>query len=315
MLGEEMVEQDQADRVMLACRAGEDGERPDPGIGRQVWADRLERALEGLAGEVLVGHAPLPRFPALADEAHRVGDENVIDLHPRSIVERLPDRPGGKVVIAVDEQARQEFGAIGRRESGRGSGRIDRGYGRGSVVVHLPDSTIAVRVSSRSGYDGRVYIDALEFLDEEHDAFQPFEALAELTDEQLGVQVAGAHGWSGRQLMGHLLSGQEVALAVATELAVNETSPARERAETDWDTRGGEVVNAEIDARWAALPMDELRATFGSMPGQLRGYLTVVPESRWLKHADHQRFFLSETTTHYEDHLDDLAAILAAAGR
>ena len=160
-----------------------------------------------------------------------------------------------------------------------------------------------------------MYLDALEFLDEERDACGPFEALADLTDEQLGVPVAGAHGWSGRQLMGHLLAWQEVALAVATELAVNETSPAKERADADWDTRGGEVVNAEIDARWAALPMDELRARFGTLPGQLRGYLTVVPESRWLKHADHQRFFLTETTAHYEDHVADLAAILAAAGR
>ena len=60
--------------------------------------------------------------------------------------------------------------------------------------------------------------------------------------------------------------------------------------------------------------MDEVRAQFGSLPGQLRGYLTVVPESRWLKHPDNQRFFFDETTAHYEEHLDDLAAILAAAG-
>jgi hypothetical protein len=160
-----------------------------------------------------------------------------------------------------------------------------------------------------------VYLDSLEFLEEERDAWRPFEALAELTDEQLLTPVAEAHGWSGRQLMGHLLAWLEVGLAVATDLAVNETSPAKERADSDWDTRGGEVVNAEIDARWAALPMDELRERFASLPGQLRGYLTVVPESRWLKHADHQRFFLSETTAHYEDHVADLAAILAAAGR
>jgi len=160
-----------------------------------------------------------------------------------------------------------------------------------------------------------MYLDALEFLEEERDAFRPFEALADLSDEQLSVAVEGAHGWSGRQLMGHLLAWQEVAVSVATELAVNETSPAKSRADSDWDTRGGDVVNAEIDARWAALPMDELRERFGSIPGQLRGYLTVVPESRWLKHPDHQRFFLTETTTHYEAHKDDLDAILAAAGR
>ena len=49
------------------------------------------------------------------------------------------------------------------------------------------------------------------------------------------------------------------------------------------------------------------------MPGQLRGYLTVVPESRWLKHADHVAFFRSETMGHYLDHEADLEAILAAA--
>jgi hypothetical protein len=180
----------------------------------------------------------------------------------------------------------------------------------------MPDPPIAV-VADRlaTATMPRMYVDAREFLDEERDAFRPFEALADLTDDQLGVPVAGAHGWSGRQLVGHLLSGHEVALAVATELAVTEASPAKERADADWDTRGGEVVNAEIDARWAALSMDDLRARFATLPGQLRGCLTIVPESRWLKHGDHQRFFLSETTAHYEDHVDDLAAILAAAGR
>ena len=158
-------------------------------------------------------------------------------------------------------------------------------------------------------------LDALGFLDEERDAWRPFEALADLTDEQLAVPVAAAHGWTGRQLMGHLLSGHEVALAVASELAVDETSPTKERADADWETRGGEVVNAEIDAIWAALSMDELRDRFATLPGQLRGCLAVVPESRWLGHSDHQRFFRSETTAHYEDHLADLAAILAAAGR
>ena len=160
-----------------------------------------------------------------------------------------------------------------------------------------------------------MYLDALEFVDEERDAFRPFEALAGLSDEQLTVSVDAAHGWSGRQLMAHVLAWQEVALSVATELAVNDTSAAKARADTDWDTRGGEVVNAEIDTRWAALPMTELRERFATVPGQLRGYLTVVPESRWLKHPDHQRFFLDETTAHYEGHEADLRAILAAAGR
>jgi hypothetical protein len=157
--------------------------------------------------------------------------------------------------------------------------------------------------------------DVTEFLDEERHAWRPFEALADLTDEQLTVPVEAAHGWTGRQLMGHLLSGHQVALAVATELAVNETSLARQRADADWDARGGEAVNAELDATWAKLSMDELRDRFATLPGELRGCLTVVPESRWLRHSEHQRFFRSETTAHYEDHLADLAAILAKAGR
>jgi hypothetical protein len=158
-----------------------------------------------------------------------------------------------------------------------------------------------------------MYLDSLEFLEEERDAWAPYEALDALTDEQLSVPVEGAHGWSGRALIGHLLAYQEIATAVATELAVNETSPTKARVESDWDTRGGDVVNAEVDATWAALPMTELRDKFRTVPGQLRGYLTVVPETRWLKHAEHQRFFYEETTEHYEDHRADLEAVLAAA--
>jgi hypothetical protein len=158
-----------------------------------------------------------------------------------------------------------------------------------------------------------MYIDSLEFLEEERDAWAPFEALDGLTDEQLSVPLAGAHGWSGRQVMAHLVACQELALAVATELAVNEASPKKLAADADWDTRGGEVVNAEIDDTWGALPMSELRDRFRSLPGQLRGYLTVVPETRWLKHPENQRFFLGQTTGHYEDHLADLEAVLAAA--
>src|SRR5690349_141360 len=108
-----------------------------------------------------------------------------------------------------------------------------------------------------------MYLDALEFLEEEREAWAPFETLAGLSDEQLAVPVEAAHGWSGRQLMAHLLSGHEAALAVATELAVNPTSPAKERADADWTTRGGDVVNAEIDARWAALPMADVREQIG----------------------------------------------------
>lgn len=158
-----------------------------------------------------------------------------------------------------------------------------------------------------------MYLDALEFLEEERDAWAPFEALAGLTDDQLAVPLEAAHGWSGRTLMGHLLAWQGLALKVATELAVNETSPTKVAADQDWERRGGEVINAEVDATWGAKPMSELREVFRKQPGELRGYLTVVPESRWLKNADYLEFMSEETIRHYEEHRADLEAVLAAA--
>lgn len=162
-------------------------------------------------------------------------------------------------------------------------------------------------------YHAAMYLNALEFLEEERDAWSPFEALLTLTDEQLAVPVPAAHGWSGRVLMGHLVEYQELAVAVATELAVNETSPTKAKVDADWESRSGDVINAEVDAKWAARSMADLRERFRTVPGELRGYLTVVPETRWLKHTDHRRFFFEETTEHYEEHLTDLQAVLAAA--
>ena len=62
------------------------------------------------------------------------------------------------------------------------------------------------------------------------------------------------------------------------------------------DERTGEVINAEIQSTWRALPMAEVRRRFREWPGELRGYLTVVPETRWVKHAENLQFFLDETT-------------------
>ena len=159
-----------------------------------------------------------------------------------------------------------------------------------------------------------MYLNAMEFLEEERDAWAAFEALAALTDEQLTRPVEAAHGWSGRDLMAHMLAWQAVALEAARELAVNDTSPTLARMDADWEARGGEVINAELQDAWASRSMEDLRAAFGSQPGELRGYLTVVPETRWLKHATHLRSFHDETIAHYEDHVADLRAILDAAG-
>ncbi len=69
-----------------------------------------------------------------------------------------------------------------------------------------------------------MYLNALEFLEEERDAWRPYEALDGLSDEQLELMIDEAHEWSGRDLIAHLVAWQENALAVARELAVGETS-------------------------------------------------------------------------------------------
>jgi hypothetical protein len=159
-----------------------------------------------------------------------------------------------------------------------------------------------------------MYLDAMEFLEEERDAWAPYEALAGLSDTQLDAVVDGAHGWSGRDLMAHMLAWQGVSLDAAKELAIGETSATIARVDADWDARGGDVVNEEITREWASVPLDELRERFRTQPGELRGYLTVVPETRWVKHAAHLKSFHDETIAHYAEHADDLAVILAAAG-
>jgi hypothetical protein len=158
-----------------------------------------------------------------------------------------------------------------------------------------------------------MYLDAMEFLEEERDTWAPFEALDGLTDEQLSVPIDVAHGLTGRDLMAHVLAWQAVALDAARELAVNETSPTLARVDADWEARGGEVVNDEITRTWNELPLDEVRERFRAQPGELRGYLTVVPETRWLKHATHLKTFHEETIGHYQEHEADLRAIVDAA--
>jgi hypothetical protein len=159
-----------------------------------------------------------------------------------------------------------------------------------------------------------MYLDALSFHDDERDAWRPFEALLELTDEQLETPVSGAHGWSGRDLMVHLVAWQLVALDVAKELAVGESSPTAARIDADWDARGEQAVNADIQAQWANRALGDVRDEFRQVGGELRGFLTVVPESRWIKNAEFQKTFIEETLDHYDGHRADLEAILAAAG-
>lgn len=159
-----------------------------------------------------------------------------------------------------------------------------------------------------------MYLDALSFLEDERDGWRAYEGLAELTDEQLDREIEGVHGWTARDLIAHMVAWQEVALAVARDLAVHETSATKIQADADWAARG-DVINDEINAEWRLLPPDEVRQRLRTAAGELRGYLTVVPETRWLKNSNMLKFFLDETVDHYEDHRGDLRAVMASVGR
>lgn len=159
-----------------------------------------------------------------------------------------------------------------------------------------------------------MYLDALSFLEDERDGWRAYEALADLTDDQLDAEIDGVHGWTARDLIAHMVAWQEVALAVAKDLAVNETSPTKARADAEWAARG-DVINDEINATWRTLPSDEVRRRLRTAAGELRGHLTVVPETRWVKDSRMLKFFLDETVDHYEEHRADLRAVLASAAQ
>jgi hypothetical protein len=117
---------------------------------------------------------------------------------------------------------------------------------------------------------------------------------------------------SARDLIAHLVAWQEWALAIAKDLAVNEASPSLARMDAEWEA-DSDGMNDAITRDWRAMSLDEVRRRIREVPGELRGYLTVVPESRWVKHPTHLQTFIDETIGHYEDHTPDLEAILAAA--
>ena len=161
-----------------------------------------------------------------------------------------------------------------------------------------------------------MYASAMEFLEEEHDAWIPFEALIDLSDAALDRPRPddATHGWSARDLLGHLVAWQQQALDVARELAVGESSASKARMDAEWQARG-DAVNDDLLALWRAMDHDEVRRLARTVPGELRGTLTMVPEARWVRDADMLEFFYEETIEHYQDHQDELAAILADPDR
>lgn len=160
-----------------------------------------------------------------------------------------------------------------------------------------------------------MYMQAMEFLEDERESWEPFEALASLSDEAFDRRSDAegpANGWSGRDLIAHMVGWQELALRMARELAVDDSSETQRQIGQPWESYG-EALNQRMldDAR--ALPVDEVRKRSVDIPAELRGTLTMVPEARWLKAPATQRLFSECTMEHYEEHLPALRAVLTAA--
>ena len=149
-----------------------------------------------------------------------------------------------------------------------------------------------------------MYFDALSFLEDERDTFRPYEALVDLTDEQLERPVEAAHGWSGRDLMGHLCCGRRRrSRRPRSSPSARRARPRSRRTATGTTPGAGDRMNDEHLARFRALPMAEVRACSTD-----RGRAARLPDGRarvrWIKHADHQNWFFAETIEHYEDHAE-----------
>ena len=86
------------------------------------------------------------------------------------------------------------------------------------------------------------------------------------------------------------------------------------RCQSEGSSGRDQDTDSQCVAAWRMLSDDEVRARAAAVPGELRGYLTVVPESRWVKHPAHGPHFEEELLDHYADHEADLRAILGAVG-
>jgi hypothetical protein len=155
---------------------------------------------------------------------------------------------------------------------------------------------------------------ARAFLEEERAAWRPFEALDQLTDAELDAPIAAAHGWSGRDVIAHVVAWLDDAIEAARELDAGRGGEARERSRAVFAARGDEI-NAEIQATWSDIPIAEVRTRARSVLRELRALLASLPAARWSDSPDDVRFFHVYTVEHYAEHVADVEAIVMAAGK
>ncbi len=155
------------------------------------------------------------------------------------------------------------------------------------------------------------YADGAAFLAAERRAWQPYEALLALSDDALDVPREGAHGWTGRDLIAHLVGWHDVTISVVRGLAAADTTV----LDSYYGLNDAQVdaMNADTIAAWRELPIAEVRRRLVEIPAALRNVLAAAPDRTWLRDERGYQWMLWNTMEHYEGHAPDLAAIVDGA--
>ena len=158
-----------------------------------------------------------------------------------------------------------------------------------------------------------MYASAMEFLEEEHETWLPF-GRSSTSGHRLDRpgHPTMPHGWSAglARPSGGLAAAPSTWLVSWRSVVV-----AFEGAHGHRLADAGRWRQRRLRAQWRAMDHDEVRRLARTVPGELRGTLMMVPEARWVRDGDMMEFFFEETIEHYQDHQDELAAILADPDR
>ena len=316
--------------MTLAGHARQDSERSNPALGAFLRPDLLEGAKQGLRGEVLLRDRPaagLQRSPTSRIASRRSPSKT--RARPRSATASRSthaasssspsarsdaSRSGVKVVAAIGPAARLGSTAGGAASAPACGGTLSPvrcRAARGLVETagsrarqpfalagreRIPSGDVCRRALLPRGRTGR--------LASVRGPVHPDPRSARDAGGRPGSLVRQGPPGSPRVLAG--------ARARCRARAGRQRDQHRLRSRRGRLDARGDAINDEAVATWRSLPIDELLDRARTIPGELRGHLTVVPEARWLKNGELQAFFTSETIDHYADHAANLAVILAA---
>jgi hypothetical protein len=162
--------------------------------------------------------------------------------------------------------------------------------------------------------------DAATLLQQGHD--EVARVVAVLTAEAALRTGLGGGDWSAKDLLGHLTSWEEHALAALDAWAKGKTAPIHRALRTD----GLDTVNLAAVRAKADKPYERIRADFDAVNRELRERIETIPDAVWeAPPTPRSRRSLGERLGsilvgrsgpfgHADSHLPDLRALVAAEG-